>query len=43
VVISRDGLASLLSFSEPGIELLSSKYQFTHANGAIEPTRVKKL
>jgi len=34
---------TLKSPLKPGIELLSSKYQFTHANGAIEPTRVKKL
>jgi hypothetical protein len=34
---------TLKSPLKPGIELYQSKYQFTHANGAIEPTRVKKM
>jgi len=28
---------------KPGVELYASKYQFTHANGAIQPTSVKKM
>jgi hypothetical protein len=34
---------TLKSPMKPGVELYASKYQFTHANGSIKPTSVKKL